>query len=54
MANIFSLPTLVFNERNIAKIIDVLYDITKYLKLTNKVIKSKMIFLKKDIIIISI
>lgn len=51
-ANIFPLPTLAFNEGSINGTIEVLLDIAGRLELTDDVVKSKVILLKGDLLII--
>lgn len=51
-ADIFPHPTLGFNKRSISKTMKILLDIARRLELTNNVVKSKMILLKKNLLTI--
>lgn len=52
VADIFPLPTLFFNEKNIASTIKILQEIAKRLKLFDKVVGDKIILSKINLLII--
>ena len=52
VADILPLPTLPFNERNIAGTIKILWEIAKRLGLSDEIVRNKIILLKGDLLIV--